>query len=117
MISPSEKVVGRAAIPSTDGLHDGTCTVPNATAVCASGLCNATTKTCGGANGATCAGAGDCENNVCGTNKVISIKLNQCKASKTTMPFKNVDYMMFDLEFQAFADCSGAWGTIAMTDA
>jgi hypothetical protein len=24
---------------------------------------------------------------------------------------------MFDLEFQAFADCSGAWGTIAMTDA
>src|SRR5262249_13971421 len=55
--------------------------------------------------------------NVCGTNKVISIKLNQCKASKTSMPFKNVDYLMFDLEFQAFADCSGAWGTIAMTDA
>ena len=55
--------------------------------------------------------------NVCGVNKVISIKLNQCKASKTTMPFKNVDYLMFDLEFQAFADCSNAWGTIAMTDA
>jgi hypothetical protein len=55
--------------------------------------------------------------NVCGTNKVISIKLNQCKASKTSMPFKNVDHLMFDLEFQAFADCSGAWGTIAMTDA
>lgn len=55
--------------------------------------------------------------NVCGTTKVISIKLNQCKASKTGMPFKNVDYLMFDLEFQAFADCSNAWGTIAMTDA
>jgi hypothetical protein len=55
--------------------------------------------------------------NVCGTNKTISIKLNQCKASKTGMPFKNVDYLMFDLEFQAFADCSGAWGTIAMSDA
>jgi hypothetical protein len=55
--------------------------------------------------------------NVCGTNKIISIKLNQCKASKTTMPFKNVDYLMFDLEFQDFADCSNAWGTIAMTDA
>jgi hypothetical protein len=55
--------------------------------------------------------------NVCGVNKIISIKLNQCKASKTTMPFKNIDYLMFDLEFQAFADCSGAWGTIAMTDA
>lgn len=54
--------------------------------------------------------------NVCGINKIISIKLNQCKASKTTMPFKNVDYLMFDLEFQAFADCSNAWGTIAMTD-
>ena len=55
--------------------------------------------------------------NVCGQTKVISIKLNQCKASKTGMPFKNVDYLLFDLEFQAFADCSNAWGTIAMTDA
>lgn len=55
--------------------------------------------------------------NVCGANKVISIKLNQCKASKTGMPFKNIDYLMFDLEFQAFADCANAWGTIAMTDA
>ena len=55
--------------------------------------------------------------NVCGVTKVISIKLNQCKASKTGMPFKNVDYLLFDLEFQAFADCSNAWGTIAMTDA
>jgi hypothetical protein len=55
--------------------------------------------------------------NVCGVNKVISVKLNACKASKTGMPFKNVDYLMFDLEFQAFADCSNAWGTIAMTDA
>jgi hypothetical protein len=55
--------------------------------------------------------------NVCGTTKVISIKLNQCKATKTGMPFKNIDYLLFDLEFQAFADCANAWGTIAMTDA
>jgi hypothetical protein len=34
--------------------------------------------------------------NVCGTQKMISIKLNQCKASKTGMPFKNVDYLLFD---------------------
>jgi hypothetical protein len=55
--------------------------------------------------------------NVCGNTKIISVKLNQCKASKTSMPFKNVDYLMFDLEFQAFADCSNAWGIIAMSDA
>jgi ABC-type antimicrobial peptide transport system permease subunit len=55
--------------------------------------------------------------NVCGINKVISLKLNACKASRTSVPFKNIDYTMFDLEFQAFADCSNAWGTIAMTDA
>jgi hypothetical protein len=53
---------------------------------------------------------------VCGTNKVLSVKLNACKASKTGMPLKNVDYLMFDLEFQAFADCTGAWGTIAMSE-
>lgn len=55
--------------------------------------------------------------NVCGVTKVISVKLNACKASKTGLPMKNIDYTMFDLEFQAFADCSNAWGTIAMTDA
>jgi hypothetical protein len=54
--------------------------------------------------------------NVCGTNKVISIKLNACKASKTGMPFKNIDYLMFDLEFTAFADCNNNWGTIAMSE-
>jgi hypothetical protein len=54
--------------------------------------------------------------NVCGTNKIISIKLNACKASKTGLPFKNVDYLMFDLEFQAFADCNNNWGTIAMSE-
>jgi len=55
--------------------------------------------------------------NVCGNTKVLSVKLNACKATKTGMPLKNIDYLMFDLEFQAFADCSNAWGTIAMTDA
>jgi hypothetical protein len=54
--------------------------------------------------------------NVCGLTKVISIKLNACKASKTGMPFKNVDYLMFDLEFTAFADCNNNWGTIAMSE-
>lgn len=54
--------------------------------------------------------------NVCGLNKVLSVKLNACKATKTGMPLKNVDYLMFDLEFQAFADCLGNWGTIAMSE-
>lgn len=54
--------------------------------------------------------------NVCGANKVLSVKLNACKATKTGMPLKNVDYLMFDLEFQAFADCNGNWGTIAMSE-
>ena len=54
--------------------------------------------------------------NVCGVTKVISVKLNQCKASRTSLPFKNIDYTLMDLEFQAFADCSNNWGIIAMTD-
>jgi hypothetical protein len=54
--------------------------------------------------------------NVCGTNKVLSVKLNACKATKTGFPLKNIDYLMFDLEFQAFADCNGNWGTFAMSE-
>ena len=54
--------------------------------------------------------------NVCGINKVLSVKLNACKATKTGMALKNVDYQMFDLEFQAFADCLGNWGTFAMSE-
>jgi len=54
--------------------------------------------------------------NVCGINKVLSVKLNACKATKTGMAMKNVDYLMWDLEFQAFADCLGNWGTIAMSE-
>jgi hypothetical protein len=54
--------------------------------------------------------------NVCGINKVLSVKLNACKATKTGMAMKNVDYLMFDLEFQAFADCLGNWGTFAMSE-
>jgi hypothetical protein len=61
------KVANGTAIPN-DGLHTGTCTAPGATATCASGLCNATTNTCGGANGASCAAAGECQGNLCGSN-------------------------------------------------
>ncbi|HEX3694932.1 MAG TPA: L-type lectin-domain containing protein [Polyangia bacterium] len=64
------KLANGQPIASGDGLHDGMCTMPNAVAICASGLCNATTKTCGGLNGVTCTGNGDCEFNVCAANHI-----------------------------------------------
>lgn len=51
-----------------DGLHDGTCTTANATAVCNSGLCNPTTVTCGAGVGGPCTAAAGCADNLCGSN-------------------------------------------------
>jgi MYXO-CTERM domain-containing protein len=48
-----------------DGLHDGGCTDANAQATCASGKCNAATKTCGEVNETTCVQASQCTSNVC----------------------------------------------------
>ncbi len=62
------KLAAGDPIPS-DGLHDGTCSDANATAVCASGLCNATTNTCGDLVGADCTLARTCADNICGANK------------------------------------------------
>ena len=53
-----------ATMPN-DGLHDGQCTEANATALCASGLCNAATNTCGVRNSAGCSRDDECESNVC----------------------------------------------------
>jgi uncharacterized repeat protein (TIGR01451 family) len=52
-----------AAIPSSDGLHTGTCS--DAAAVCLSGYCNSTTITCGVSDGASCTVPSDCRNNTC----------------------------------------------------
>ena len=58
-----------AGVPiPVDGLHDGTCTPANASAVCASSACNATTKTCAGNNNAACTSAAMCVGNLCGNN-------------------------------------------------
>jgi outer membrane protein OmpA-like peptidoglycan-associated protein len=52
------------ALPS-DGLHNGQCSAASATALCQSGLCNATTNTCGGADTAACSEASQCVSNAC----------------------------------------------------
>jgi hypothetical protein len=58
------KLTAGTALPS-DGLHGGTCSTATASAVCATGVCNATANTCASANGATCSAAAQCTNNAC----------------------------------------------------
>lgn len=41
---------------------------------------------------------------VAGVNKTFNLKLNACRSSKLSMPLKNQDYMIPELDFQAFAD-------------
>lgn len=48
--------------------------------------------------------------------KTMHMKLNACRASKMNMPMKNVDYTINNFEFQAFADSSNNWGTLATTE-
>jgi len=52
-----------------DAIHDGHCTPDVALAMCATGACNAVVETCGAVLGATCAAAGECANNACGSNQ------------------------------------------------
>lgn len=51
-----------------------------------------------------------------GVVKTMYVKLNACRTSKLKTAFKNVDYTIPDFEFQAFADASNNWGTIALTE-
>ncbi|HLY07343.1 MAG TPA: hypothetical protein VKR31_16475 [Rhizomicrobium sp.] len=53
---------------------------------------------------------------VAGVEKKLVLKLNSCRASKWTLPFKNTDYTIQDFEFTAFADASNAWGTFAFSE-
>lgn len=41
------------------------------------------------------------------TRTNFSLKLNRCVSSKFNFPLKNTDFMVSDLEFEAFADSSG----------
>jgi uncharacterized repeat protein (TIGR01451 family) len=56
------------SIPS-DGLHNGVCSQQNASAVCTSGHCNATTNQCAAARGAGCITRAECEADVCENGK------------------------------------------------
>jgi MYXO-CTERM domain-containing protein len=59
-----------------DGLHDGGCTDANAQATCASGKCNAATKTCGEVNETACAQASQCTSNVCFSDGACGVPAN-----------------------------------------
>lgn len=49
-------------------------------------------------------------------SKVVNVTLNACVASKLSLPFKNQDFTVSNLEFQAYADASGTVGTITVTE-
>lgn len=51
-----------------------------------------------------------------GVEKKLVMKLNACRCSKWTLPFKNTDYTIQDFEFTAFADASNNWGTFAFSE-
>ena len=54
--------------------------------------------------------------NNAGTVNTMFVKLNACRSSKLTFPFKNVDYTIQEFDFQAFADQSNTIGTITVTE-
>jgi hypothetical protein len=51
-----------------------------------------------------------------GVEKKLILKLNACRGSKWSLPFKNTDYTIQDFEFTAFADPSNNWGTFAFSE-
>ncbi len=51
-----------------------------------------------------------------GVSNELGIRLNACRSSKFTFPFSNIAYTIPDFEFTAFADTSGNWGTIVMSE-
>ncbi len=54
--------------------------------------------------------------NNAGVTGTIFIRLNACRSSKFTMPFKNTEYTIPEFDFQAFADQSNNWGMIATSE-
>jgi hypothetical protein len=51
-----------------------------------------------------------------GVLSTMNIKLNACKGSKLSWPFKNTDYTIQDFDFTAFADASNNWGVISFSE-
>lgn len=54
--------------------------------------------------------------NNAGVVGTIFIRLNACRSSKFTMPFKNTEYTIPEFDFTAFADQSNNWGLIATSE-
>lgn len=54
--------------------------------------------------------------NNAGTVCTMFIKLNACRSSKLSLPFKNTDYTIPEFDFQAFADQSNNWGSIVTSE-
>lgn len=54
--------------------------------------------------------------NNAGVVNTMFVKLNACRSSKLTLPFKNVDYTIEEFDFQAFADSSNTIGAITTTE-
>lgn len=54
--------------------------------------------------------------NNAGQTNVIYVKLNACRSSKLSWPFKNMDYTISEFDFTAFADQSNNWGSISTTE-
>lgn len=67
----TDKLGPGTAIPNDGALHLGSC--DSAGAVCASGACNTTQKTCAAANGVACSGDSQCVVNICGSNGLCGI--------------------------------------------
>jgi cysteine-rich repeat protein len=63
-----EPLLGNGTAVPNDGLHDGTCSVGNASAVCESGQCNVRAATCAGFLLAACDDPNDCVIDICGGN-------------------------------------------------
>jgi hypothetical protein len=49
-------------------------------------------------------------------SKVFSLQLNSCISSKLSMPFKNEDWMISEIDIDAFTDASNTLGTLSVTD-
>lgn len=54
--------------------------------------------------------------NYLGTQKEMVIKLNACVSSKLTFPFKNQDFLIQEMDIQAFADAANNIGTLSFSE-
>lgn len=52
-----------------------------------------------------------------GAAKVINLQLNACISDKLSLPFKNADWVVNELDFMAMADASNTIGYLSLTDA